>query len=239
MVETDRPRPLCILLYDWCGRWTSESHSYNPSTIHPLISYFQVFRPANVIFAGAGVLLSVVIVLDLPYSDHSDAKPIQTAKDVLGSLDAIMEILECIENFFRRLEVYANSEVPTTKAIKYVITKIMVAVLGIFAILTKEIKQGKPSQSIIDRTSSVADRYTVRFLKNFLKRLIGRADIEGSLKKLDRLTNEEFKMAVAQTLKEVLHIQRGVEGANKKLDELHRKFDEGRAGTFSYSQMLS
>jgi archaellum component FlaC len=34
-----------------------------------------------------------------------------------------------------------------------------------------------------------------------MKRLIGRTDIEDALKKLDKLTNEEARMAVAQNLK--------------------------------------
>ena len=37
--------------------------------------YFQVFSPANVIFAGAGVVLSVTIVLDYPCSEFSDIEP--------------------------------------------------------------------------------------------------------------------------------------------------------------------
>jgi hypothetical protein len=200
MVEADRPRHLFVLLYNWCGRRTSESHSYDPSTIQPLISYFQVFKPGNVIFAGVGVLLLVVIAMNLPYSDHSDTEPTQAAKDVLGDLDVLMEIFERIEGFFRRLEEY--SDVPkTTEAIKHVIVKIMVEVVGIFAILTKEIKEGTASRSITDRTSSVADRDAVRYLKKYVKRLIGKKDIEGALKKLQRLVEEEFMMAIAQIWK--------------------------------------
>jgi hypothetical protein len=193
MVGAERPRPLCIILYDGCGRWTGESHSYDPSTIHhPLISYFQGFP--NVIFAGAGVLLLVVIPTNLPYSDHSDTEPTQAAKEVLGDLDTLMEILERIESFFKRVEEYAD--VPkTTDTMKQVIVKIMVEVLGIFAILTKEIKKGRASESTTDRTSSIADRDTVIFLKKHLKR---RKDIEGALEKLDGLVRREFMMAVLQ-----------------------------------------
>ena len=55
-----------------------------------------------------------------------------------------MDIFERIENFFRRLEEYA--EVPTTEAMKDIIVKIMVEVLGIFGIVTKEMKQGRASE---------------------------------------------------------------------------------------------
>ena len=150
-----------------------------------------------------------------------------------------MDIFERIESFFTRLKEY--TEVPTFRkeAIKPVIVNIMVEVLGIFAILTKEIKQGKTSQSITDRTSSVADRDIVTYFKRYLKTVIGRADISDALGKLDRMTNEEFMMAVAQIWKVVHNIQSGVEGATKKIDEakdeLVRKLDEGWAGTFSTS----
>ena len=184
----------------------------------------------------------VVITLNRPYLDRSDTEPAQAAKDVLESPDALMEIFERIESFFRRLEEYAKALTIKTESMMAVLVKITVEVLGIFAILTKEIKDGKKrkSQSIIDRTSrsSVADKDAVRYLKNYLKSLIGRADISGTLKKLDRLTNEEFMMAVTEILKSVKCIQSGVEGATRKIDELDRKIVEYQAGTFSTSTKI-
>ena len=177
--------------------------------------------------------------MTFPYSDRSHTEPTQAVKEVLGSPDALMEIFECIESFFTRLEEYAKVLTIQTEVIKPVIVKIIVEALGIFAILTKEIKQGKTSQSITDRTSSVADRDAVTYLKKYLQRLIGRADIEGALEKLRRLTNEELMMAVAQIWKVVHRIQSGVENAMKKIEELDKKLDrkfvEAQAGTFSTS----
>ena len=45
------------------------------------------------------------------------------------------------------------------------------------------------------------------FLEKFLKKLLGRNDIEDALNRLDKLTQEEAKMAMA----EVLKIARGME----------------------------
>jgi methyl-accepting chemotaxis protein len=42
---------------------------------------------------------------------------------------------------------------------------------------------------------------TERFSEKYLKKLIGRTDIEDALKRLDRLTQEEARMAAAQVLK--------------------------------------
>ena len=67
----------------------------------------------------------------------------QAAKDVGASEEALAELFERIENFFKRLESYA--EVPPKNAMTDIIVKIMVEVLNIFAIVTKEIKQGRAS----------------------------------------------------------------------------------------------
>ncbi|KAH9028016.1 hypothetical protein EDB83DRAFT_2319578 [Lactarius deliciosus] len=62
------------------------------------------------------------------------------ANDVTASAsqDAPVDIFERIESFFRWLEEY--SEVPTTEAMRDVVVKMMVGVLGIFWIVTKEMK---------------------------------------------------------------------------------------------------
>jgi hypothetical protein len=64
----------------------------------------------------------------------------QAAKDVGASEEALAELFERMENLFKRLESY--TEVPPTHAMTDIIVKIMVEVLNIFAIATKEIKQG-------------------------------------------------------------------------------------------------
>ncbi|KAH9046715.1 hypothetical protein EDB84DRAFT_1435360 [Lactarius hengduanensis] len=119
-----------------------------------------VFSPAKVIFAGAGVLLLV-------------------AKDVEAGQDALIDLFERIENFFKRLESY--TVVRPTDAMTDIIVKIMIEVLNIFAIATKEMKQSRA--------------------KKYVKKLVGRNDIEGALKRLDKLTQEEARMAQAEILR--------------------------------------
>ena len=72
---------------------------------------------------------------------HTDVR--QAAKDVNASEEALADLFECIENFFKRLETY--TEVPPTDAMNDMIVKIMVEVLNILAIATKEMKQGRAS----------------------------------------------------------------------------------------------
>jgi hypothetical protein len=187
-----------------------------------------------VIFAGASVLLSVAIVLDLPFTDCPNTEHLQTAKDVLASQDTLVYIFERIEGFFRRLETY--TDVPTMEAMKDIIVKIMVEVLGIFGIVTKEMKQGRASESIPDDTFPVADRN----LEKYLKRLIGRTDLVDALNRLDRLTQEEAWMATAQVLKVAHRVEDGVntvgrqvKGVDVRVKEVDDKVAVAIEGTLS------
>jgi hypothetical protein len=68
----------------------------------------------------------------------------QTAKDVCGSQDTLLDIFERIEMFFRRLETY--TEVPLTTEMMDIIIQIVVEVLSILGIATKEVKQSRTSK---------------------------------------------------------------------------------------------
>ena len=84
---------------------------------------------------------------DLPKSFFGgvfNTKVYQAAKDVGVSEEALADLFDRIENFFKRLESY--TEVPPTNAMADIIVKIMVEVLNIFAIATKEMKRGRASE---------------------------------------------------------------------------------------------
>jgi hypothetical protein len=68
----------------------------------------------------------------------------QAAKDVRASQDAFVDLFENIEIFFRRLEIY--TEVRPTSEMLDKIVRIMVEVLSILAIATKDIKQSRISK---------------------------------------------------------------------------------------------
>ena len=65
-------------------------------------------------------------------------------KDVRASQDTLVDVFERIEMFFRRLVVY--TDVPPTAEMTDVITEIMVEVLCILGIATKEIGQSRISK---------------------------------------------------------------------------------------------
>ncbi|KAH9025577.1 hypothetical protein EDB85DRAFT_1893788 [Lactarius pseudohatsudake] len=118
------------------------------------------FPPAKVIVVGIGVLLAA-------------------AKDVRASHDALVEVFERIENFFKRLGVYTQISLTTEMA--EVLVKIVAEVLSILSIATKEVKRKRA--------------------RIYFRKLLGRKDIEDALRRLDNLIQEEVRMAIAQTMK--------------------------------------
>ncbi|KAH9073522.1 hypothetical protein EDB83DRAFT_2219557, partial [Lactarius deliciosus] len=100
-----------------------------------------------------------------------------------------------LQHFFKRLESY--TEVPPTDAMTDMIVKIMVEVLNIFAIATKEMKHGRA--------------------KKFFRKLVGRQDIEDALARLDKLTQEEVRMASAQILRLTQSVDDRVKVVNDKV----------------------
>ena len=66
------------------------------------------------------------------------------AKDIRASKDTLVDIFERIEKFFRRLGVYTEAE-PCSEMMDIII-QIMVEVLSILGIATKEINQSRLSK---------------------------------------------------------------------------------------------
>ena len=68
----------------------------------------------------------------------------QAAKDVRASRDTLVDIFERIEKFFRRVKVH--TEVQPTAEMMNMIIEIMVEVLSILGIATKEVKENPMSK---------------------------------------------------------------------------------------------
>ena len=75
-----------------------------------------------------------------------DALISQAAQTVVDGQGALVELFERIGNFLSRLEIY--TDVPPMLAMTEIIVKVMVEVLFILAIATREIERGKASESI-------------------------------------------------------------------------------------------
>ncbi|KAH9052614.1 ankyrin repeat-containing domain protein [Lactarius vividus] len=127
------------------------------------------FEPAKVIFSGVDVLFAA-------------------ASGVSSSYDALVELFECLANFLKRLRIY--TDLPLTPSMTEISIKIMVELLSVLALATKQIKQGR--------------------FKKFARKLLGESEIEGILRRLDRLTQEEGRMTMAQTLEVVYGLMNNV-----------------------------
>jgi hypothetical protein len=106
------------------------------------MSISQTFSPAKVIFVGVGVLLSVRILRWVFV--RAIVIPSQAAMDLRARQDTLIDIFERMENFFQRLEIYTRVSPPPEMI--DIIVKIMVEVLCILGIATKEMKQGRMSR---------------------------------------------------------------------------------------------
>ncbi|KAF8490662.1 hypothetical protein F5888DRAFT_1098085 [Russula emetica] len=90
------------------------------------------------------------------------------------------------------------------------IVEIMVEVLTILGIATKEVKRGP--------------------LKKYLKKLTGNRDIEDSLERLDKLTQEEARMASAELLKMTQSVEGKVMGVDDRVKGVEGKMQDVRDG---------
>jgi hypothetical protein len=57
-----------------------------------------------------------------------------------------VDLLESIEHFLKRLDIY--TKVPPTPAMTEIVVKILVELLSTLALATKQIRQGRPSESV-------------------------------------------------------------------------------------------
>jgi hypothetical protein len=90
---------------------------------------------------------------------------------------------------------------------------IMVEVISILGIATKEIKEGVMSEWFSTSMSPLTERCA----EKFVKRLFGMTELEDALKRLDKLTQEEARMATAEVLRTTRAIEEGVTGVGEQV----------------------
>ncbi|KAH8993406.1 hypothetical protein EDB92DRAFT_2102908 [Lactarius akahatsu] len=107
--------PLVHVLYTFSGALGD-----GVSLVFIVNLFHAAFPPAKVIFTGIGVLLAA-------------------AKDARASHGAIIDLFERVESFFKRLGVYTQISLTTEMA--EVLVKIVIELLSILSIATKEVKR--------------------------------------------------------------------------------------------------
>jgi hypothetical protein len=116
----------------------------------------------------------------------------------VASHDTLIRLFERINFFLQRLNIY--TKIPPTTDMTELLGKIMAELLSILALSTKEMTDRRMSES----TQSLAFFLAYYGPEKFLKRLLGRTDVEDALQRLDTLTKEETLMAVTRNL-EITH----------------------------------
>jgi hypothetical protein len=140
---------------------------------------------------------------------------VQAAKDVSTSREILTNLFDRIGNFFLRLEIYTG--VRPTAAMTDMIVQIMVEVLTILAVATKEMERG--------RLSELNQSYIFHFVSHiysekYLKKLMGDTEVEDSLERLDKLTQEEARMASAELLRMTDMLSSQVRGVDTRVQEV-------------------
>ena len=121
-----------------------------------------------------------------------------------------------------RLEKYIT--VRPTAAMMAVIVEIMVQVISVLGIVTKEIRDGRISRPfLVDIFSNLTFH-----AEKFSKRLFGINRLNDAFQQLDKLTREEALMAETETLEiaarieeNVIHVGENVEIINKGVQGVH------------------
>ncbi|KAI9441977.1 hypothetical protein BJY52DRAFT_1216965 [Lactarius psammicola] len=166
------PTDILAILRTQVQQFEQSTHDDDKLTrwLNPTINVLYAF--SAVLGEGVGLVFSPAKVIFT-----GTGVLLLAAKDVIASQDALINVFE------------GDSDV---------ITKIMVEVLGILGVVTKEMKQGRA--------------------KKYLKKLVGRRDIEDALSRLDKLTQQEVQMAIVEVLKVAHHVKDGVETVGNKVN---------------------
>ena len=135
-----------------------------------------------------------------PFSFPSgDTHSNQTAAGVSSSYDSLADLFECVSNFLIRFQIYTE-KILLSPTMSDIMVKIMIEVLSVLALATKQINQGRFSKW----HTAIPYSVTECGKEKFTKKLLGESDVEAVLRRLDRLTQEEARLTVAHTL-EVVH----------------------------------
>jgi hypothetical protein len=99
------------------------------------------------IHTGLGILLSVCAFLSSLSAHLCDIQTYQAVKGVLDDYETLANLLESVEHFLNRLDIY--TKIPPMVSMTEMIIKILVELLSILALATKQLQQGKLSESVL------------------------------------------------------------------------------------------
>ena len=137
LVFSDRPLVSSVIYLHSCH---SHAHS-SPTRFH---SHQQAQYSSAWIISSRYVSRSI-LCLHTP-----DIEKYQAAVGVSSSYDSLVDLFECLGNFLKRLEIY--TAIPFTPLMTDIILKILVELLSVLALATKQVRQGRLSKSMFGST---------------------------------------------------------------------------------------
>ena len=81
------------------------------------------------------------------YVDGLVTSVIQSAKGIISSCDSLIDLLESIEHFLTRLNIYTR--ISPTPAMDEIVLKILVELISTLALVTEELKHRRSSKSVL------------------------------------------------------------------------------------------
>jgi hypothetical protein len=174
------------------------------------------------LFTGIDSLLAVRPLNAFFNRFPRDKRVCQAASGVASSYDGLLDLFECLGSFLKRLTIYTMIPQPRNPIITEVVIIVMLELLSVLALASKQIKRGWFGECDITFILFM----TQCAIEIFARKLImGESEIETALQRLDRLTQEEARMAVA-LLGAVNDIND--EAREKEEDEARRREPEKR-----------
>ena len=112
---------------------------------------------------------------------------------------ALVDLLESMEHFLKHLNTY--TQIPPTPTMDDLVFNIVAELLSTLALATKELKQGRLSESVF---AHVLLPFTQRNAVKSVKK--GENDVEAVLQRLDRLTQDEARTTTTQILEVIFRL---------------------------------
>ena len=168
-------------------------YNYSAEFYHPPSRYFHQRRPYLLVLVSC---FRCVLFPSLPAVSAFLTPNLKAAKRVGDDYDMLIELFQHFERYLRRLQVF--TEIPP--ALGEILVKIMVELLGVLALTTQQIKQGRVSESALADTFHLAEHDAEKFAE---KLFVGHNNVEQVLQRLEQLTEEELRMTATQTFEVV------------------------------------
>ncbi|KAN0120858.1 hypothetical protein V8E52_004127 [Russula decolorans] len=134
--HSNSPEPILELLQRW-NKAFEEHQDRNQKLMSPLGPTVRVLQSFSRTLGEAVSLVPIppadtlFVGIDIPAA----------ASGVTSSYDAVLDIFECLGSFLKHLEIYTT--IPPSPIMTDMIIKIMIELLSVFAIATKQIQQGR------------------------------------------------------------------------------------------------